>query len=340
MLKWNPHLTIRENHIDSREGVQLSDALNKRRMLVSKETMLDAIVNADSDGTSPCVEALVRERVLAKEWPSDDLLSEGVAHWVQRNWGLALPYYLWTRRDKFLDEGHDYEEIRCSALRQMLEEEAVPLPSPIPEADQVDLGSIASIPELLSVGQVLSKRVTTQFFHEQKSIDASTLGGLLRNGFSVSQRYHVPDIEEHIHNLLHGVGFAFDAYLAIFNIQDLEPGLYFYSISQDRLRLERKGNFRSEVCAGLIGHQQALTASCTIFLTVDFRRFQWRYRHERALRNLYVDVGRMAQYLILVATAYGVKNHLTPAAVDSQLADLLQLDPERHQVFYSITLGL
>jgi SagB-type dehydrogenase family enzyme len=338
-MRWKPGLTFRENHVDGRSGIQLSDALDRRRLLVSKKTLLSVIANTRSEECTESLVALQREGVLGEDWSKLGDWQRGMSHWEARNWTLALSYYLWARRDEFLDEGPNYEEIRCEALQSMLSESSVPLPDFVEPSERVDLGKPAPIPENITLGEVLRRRVTTQVFNAQSSIPPQILAGVLSNGFSVSRRFHVPDIEEHIHNLLHGVGFAFDPYVVVFNVEGLKPGIYFYSISQDSLRLESEGDFRQEVCAGLIGHQQALSAGCTIFLVVDFRRFQWRYRHERALRNLYVDVGRMAQYFILIATAYGLRNHITPATVDSSLATLLKIDSERRQVFYSITLG-
>lgn len=338
-MKWKPTLTIRENHIDGREGVQLSDPINMKRLLVAKEDVLDLIADLDSVRKTEIENALADQGALAEEWSSLSEWSAGLDHWEKRNWKLALSYYLWARRDTFLDEGPEYEAIRCEALESMLSESDLPLPSPIDDSERIDIGNVRPIPEDQSVGAVLRSRRTTQVFVADKTFDSRLFGGLLREGFSVSRRYHVPDIQEHIHNILHGVGFAFDPYIAVFNVDGLDPGIYYYNISQDRIRLESAGDYRRDVCAALIGHNQALTAACTIFLVVDFQRFQWRYRHERALRNLYVDSGRMAQYLILVATAYGLKNHITPATVDSAFATLLNIDPERRQVFYGITLG-
>lgn len=338
-MKWKPSLTIRENFIGGRKGVQLSDPIDMKRLLVSKEDMLDAIVDAGSEHHSELVVALVDQGAFAEDWSSLSKWHAGIDHWKKRNWRLALSYYLWARRETFLDEGPDYEDIRCEALRTMLDESDVPLPDPISDSEKIDLGVSFPIPESQSVGTVLGSRRTSQAFNAAKSIDCALLGGLLENGFSISSRYHTPNVKEHIHNLLHGVGFAFDPYIAVFNIDGLEPGIYYYNIGQNRIRMESPGCFRQEVCSGLIGHNQALAAACTVFLVADFRRFQWRYRHERALRNLYVDAGRMAQYLLLVATAYKLKNHLTPATVDSALAKLLKIDFERRQVFYGITLG-
>lgn len=339
-MKWKPAITLRENHIEGKQGVQISDALDRRRFLISKDRLLSAIADVEAGKETTAVKCLADLGVLAEDWTELGQWAEGIDHWNSRNWSLPLSYYLWARRDEFLDEGPNYEEIRCDALRTMLDESAVPLPDLIEPAERVPLGEPAPLPPGRTAGDVLRQRVTTQFFDPDRAIGKSVIAGILKHGFSVSKRYHIPDVAEHIHNLLHGVGFAFDPYIATFNVDGLESGIYYYSISQEWIRLKKIGNFRSEVCEGLIGHQQALSAACTVFLVVDFPRFQWRYRHERALRNLYVDAGRMAQYLLLVCTAYGVKCHITPAARDSSLARLLDIEVGRRQVFYAITLGL
>ena len=162
---------------------------------------------------------------------------------------------------------------------------------------------------------------------------------MLHYGFARTRPYHIPNAAADIRNLLQGCGCAFDPYIAVFNVENVESGIYYYSVSTERLSMLKLRDFRAAVCNSLIGHEQAFNAACTIFLVVDFPRFQWRYRHERALRNLYADVGRMAQYFILISTTFDVRNHITPAVNDDELGKLLSLDLETKQVFYSITLG-
>jgi SagB-type dehydrogenase family enzyme len=337
MLEWKPLLTVRPNHVGGKGDVQISDALGQVRYKVRKQDLLDAI--SSREGGSGIVQEFRRLGLLSEGSDIPTPILDGIDHWRSRNWTLALSYYLWSTRDEFLDEGAEYERIRCDALNEMLEESPLPLPEAISSEDEISLGTPTEIPPTISLGEVLANRRTSLKLESNGEMDKSVLHGLLLNGFLVSRPYHVPDIKQHIHNILHGVGFAFDPFLAVFDVKYLEPGIYYYNISEDRLKLIKPGMFRREVCSGLIGHEQALTASLTAFLTVDFRRFQWRYRHERALRNLYFDSGRMAQYFILVATAYGIKTHITPATVDDELSSLLDTHQDERQVFHTITLG-
>ncbi|RUM15809.1 SagB/ThcOx family dehydrogenase [Rhizobium phaseoli] len=338
MRNWKPLLTVRRNLIGGSGEIQISDALSQTRYKVRKRDLLDAL--AASGERSALVTSSFEQLGLISQNPAHfESEYEGIQHWVSRNWTLAVSYYLWSIRDDFLDKGEDYERLRCDALQEMLNESDLPLPASIPLDEAVHLPKPLPLPSGETCGEVLSKRVTTLVMSSNGQLTAAGFHGLLLHGFSVSRPYHVPDIEDHIHNILHGVGFAFDPYIAVFDVDGIEAGIYYYNISEDRLQVVKRGNFRKEVASGLIGHEQAHTASCTILLTADFSRFQWRYRHERALRNLYFDVGRMAQYLIIIATAYGIKTHITPATVDDALANLLSIDPDGRQVFHTITLG-
>jgi nitroreductase len=58
------------------------------------------------------------------------------------------------------------------------------------------------------------------------------------------------------------------------------------------------------------------------------------------LRNLYIDAGRVAQQLLLIAGAYAIGSFMTPALRDRALAALLHLDPARQAPLYSVTMGL
>lgn len=80
-------------------------------------------------------------------------------------------------------------------------------------------------------------------------------------------------------------------------------------------------------------------ASLSLFYSVNFLRYQWRYRHERALRNLYIESGRLMQKTIVIAEYLDAGSFITPALKDHKLASLLNLDTVDEVVLYSQTIG-
>jgi len=64
------------------------------------------------------------------------------------------------------------------------------------------------------------------------------------------------------------------------------------------------------------GHDAPLNASFVVLLTFHAEMAQWRYKHERALLNIFVELGQISQRLVLAAAGLGVKAHITPAVDD------------------------
>jgi nitroreductase len=73
---------------------------------------------------------------------------------------------------------------------------------------------------------------------------------------------------------------------------------------------------------------------------VDVSQYQWRYRHERALRNLYIESGNLFQRVLVVATALRLSGLPTPAFSDETVAALLNLNSVRQFPVYSLTFGM
>jgi SagB-type dehydrogenase family enzyme len=134
-------------------------------------------------------------------------------------------------------------------------------------------------------------------------------------------------------------GIAFDFHVVAYGVEGLEPGVYGYRVAQHELVLQRAGDFRQAMRSVLIGMKAPDTASWTLFMSADFLQYQWRYRHERALRHLYMTSGRLAQRLLVVAQAYRLGTLPTPATRDAETIELLQLDAFRQAPLYTLTMG-
>jgi SagB-type dehydrogenase family enzyme len=134
-------------------------------------------------------------------------------------------------------------------------------------------------------------------------------------------------------------GTAFDLYVVAYRVDDLTPGAYRYDFIDHTLQLVRPGDLRSEMSAILVGMRAPETAAFTLILAADFAQYQWRYRHERALRHLYMSAGRSGQRLLVAAQAYGLGTLPTPATRDAATCDLLRLDPRVSTPLYTLTMG-
>jgi nitroreductase len=94
-----------------------------------------------------------------------------------------------------------------------------------------------------------------------------------------------------------------------------------------------------EFAEALYGQSAPKTAAFSVAFVFDLARYCWIYRHERALRNLFVEVGRIAQYLIIAGEQLGWSALPTPAIADSKMANLLGCGSERFYPAYTLTVG-
>jgi SagB-type dehydrogenase family enzyme len=132
---------------------------------------------------------------------------------------------------------------------------------------------------------------------------------------------------------------AFDFHLVVFSVAGLEPGIYRYRVAEHDLVHQSHDELRARMRSVLIGMKAPQTASWTLLVSADFAQYQWRYRHERALRHIYMASGRIAQRVLLVGHAYGLGTLPTPATRDFPTIELLQLDPTRQAPIYTLTMG-
>jgi nitroreductase len=79
----------------------------------------------------------------------------------------------------------------------------------------------------------------------------------------------------------------------------------------------------------------------SFLFTADFERYQWRYRHSRALRNILMDLASLAHRLILATTALEHDNFLSPAIADQEAEELLNIDHREFEeaALYVVSVG-
>jgi SagB-type dehydrogenase family enzyme len=169
-----------------------------------------------------------------------------------------------------------------------------------------------------SVGALLVGRRTVRVF-DRRPLASADLAGIVE----------LPGIY-----LGAGVSFRLVAY----DVDGLSPGVWTIDERRRRAHLGVAGEFREEMSAIMCGMSAARTASLTLVLVVDMQQRQRAYPYERALRELYVDLGRLSQHLIIAAEALGLGCLITPATNDRKLAALLRLE-HRECPVYTLTIG-
>jgi SagB-type dehydrogenase family enzyme len=323
-------LSIRPDYL-SQERVMISDPFYKNHRLIKQEDLfnilLDNIGNAD--------EAIYE--VFAPQFIDEDTTNH-ILHWWERKWHPSLEYYVWSRKATFFDSHDEDGRKREEALTAY--EAHSPAPERLrPEGVVYSLPEPTELPATMTVGHNLLNRRTIRRYRDEAA-PLYSLSSLLWHGLDSVRRTRKAAQQEATMGHLRSYGSAFDIYPVLYHVDGVPIGVYYYDIEKHELTLVREGNYRSEMVTNLVDHDAPMSASWTIMIVGDFLQYQWRYRHERALRNLYIEAGRVSQWLILTGALYGLASFPTPAMVDSGLSDLLALDAQRQCPIYSLTQGL
>ncbi|MFE0423353.1 SagB/ThcOx family dehydrogenase, partial [Streptomyces sp. NPDC058953] len=131
-----------------------------------------------------------------------------------------------------------------------------------------------------------------------------------------------------------------EAYVVAYNITGLPPGLYHYSAARHCLELLGTDAPRERI-ADLTYHQEAsYQGAFTVFTTAVANRLAWKYRHPRAYRLWMYDAGHYGQTFALAATALGLGPFQTVAFADSQVEQLLGVDPDEEFAVYLLSAGV
>jgi SagB-type dehydrogenase family enzyme len=319
--------------------VLLSAPWPGKRVLVDRSALLDSIA-AEARGDEPAaavIENLGAAGVLADE-SVDPKSLDLMRHWWERAWHPSLQYHLWSRKCRYYDDKDSTGERRREVLRKY--RSAGPPPERISHSGAVhELRNPLDPSAGNSLGRILLSRKTTRAY-ERIPETQEVLSAILWHGLDGVRRTRAAAArEEDLLDDLLSYGVAFDFYVIVYAVDGLTPGVHFYNLHGHSLILLREGDLRDEMRQCMLGQAGPRTAAWTIVIVADFAQYHWRYRHERALRNLYIEAGRVAQHLIVTSTAYGLGSLPTPAIRDEQCGKLLRIVPPRQSPIYSLTMG-
>jgi SagB-type dehydrogenase family enzyme len=136
-----------------------------------------------------------------------------------------------------------------------------------------------------------------------------------------------------------GALYPVETYLAVLNVDGLEPGIYHYAVRRHELEPIWKGDCRADIAAALLD-QHFIAGSTVVFLwTAVFQRSKWKYK-QRAYRYVYLDAGQIAQNLALAAVALGLGSCQVGALYDDEVNSILGVDGEEESIVYTTAVGI
>jgi SagB-type dehydrogenase family enzyme len=136
-----------------------------------------------------------------------------------------------------------------------------------------------------------------------------------------------------------GCRHAFETYLAVFNVESLERGIYRYLPVQHGLVLERRvEDLGRRLTEASLGQKFTAASAVTFIWSVLPYRMEWRYGLA-AHRVIPMDAGHLCQNLYLAVQAVGCGACAVAAYHQQEMDELLGLDGEDEFAFYMAPVG-
>ncbi|MFX3673884.1 MAG: SagB/ThcOx family dehydrogenase [Paenisporosarcina sp.] len=259
----------------------------------------------------------------------------GVNHWINRGWTPSLDYYLSSREINYLDKGDYTGELRRKISKELGDKPTRYLPGKILKTIKLETPHHSISDEEFLNG--IWNRRSARRFNMNEVVTLEQLAFILNESSRKIKKTRI--LEEKLKNPLLSYGSAFEFYITVFSVQGLQPGIYKYDLLNEELLLLEDVQL-NEVLSAMMSNQGFTKTACfSVFLIADFEQYQWRYRHERALRNLYIETGRVMQNIIMSALELNVHGIITPALEDRKLRKLLGIDTHKLLPITSLTMG-
>lgn len=259
--------------------------------------------------------------------------------WIDRGWLCSLTLLAETIGTRYLDLSDPNLAIRENVLAGYNSRQGPPPQRlqytgkqvRLPQADTTEVAA-----ELL---QPILQRRTRRVF-TGTPVDLASVSNTLYHGLRPVREAREAAFKADKLGELISFGGAFDFYAVAFDVSGLASGVYRYAPESHSLFSVSEASLREDVSNILMQQPAPQTCSLSLFLVADYDWQMWRYRHSRALLNLYCDAGRVAQRVIIYGERFGFSSFPTPAINDSQAALLLRLpDSDRFNAIYSVSMG-
>jgi SagB-type dehydrogenase family enzyme len=254
--------------------------------------------------------------------------------WDELGWGEARVYHDATRDYPFLQMNQpgavsadrarmeDYrEESRPPSIYQHVGDQIVQLPKlEVGEAPDDRLGRMSATERTGREGLALLLDVC---FGERGKIAVAGEGQCLLKSIPSGGARHPTEV-----------------FLAAFDLDGLDAGVYHYDVEHHQLELVRGGQQSDRFASAtldLFAKHAAPPCACLVF-TSRVERAMWRYRDPRSFRAILIDAGHAVMAYRQVARLLGFKTYALQKMRDGDIARLVRVDPVVQPPLYVGTL--
>lgn len=271
----------------------------------------------------------------------DESLALNITNWINNGWFISLMYHFASIHSFYVD----YDDTTFKKKKQYIEDymlnkdssEVVEFNSNF----RINLSDVEFNDSMYfkNIYITMLKRRTIRKFRLH-SVNIAEIQIAIKKGM---QRIFTTYLNKTLTNSklkpLISYGQNFDYYISFFNVTGCESGLYKVDVVNKSLILLKKGNFSNQIFEYTSRQSNVFNAVCTFFFTLDFERVQRIYKHDKALRNMFIESGRIAQELILSFENVNLKCLPTPALEDGNICEFLEIDKSTNYPMYSLTFG-
>jgi len=136
-----------------------------------------------------------------------------------------------------------------------------------------------------------------------------------------------------------GCRHAFETYLCVLNIQDLDQGIYRYLPLEHQLLFEfAEENLNKKIRHAVLGQRYPGEAAVTFIWTTIPYRMEWRYGLA-AHKVIAIDAGHVCQNLYLACEAIGAGTCAIAAYDQGEMDKLLRIDGQDEFTIYLASVG-
>ncbi|WP_350342976.1 SagB/ThcOx family dehydrogenase [Proteinivorax tanatarense] len=135
-----------------------------------------------------------------------------------------------------------------------------------------------------------------------------------------------------------GKRYPLEMYIAIFNSNDIEKGIYHYDVISHSLTLVKSGCFKEELYHYSLNQELVLNSSMLIVLTAVFDRTLQKYSN-RGYRYVLIDAGHIGQSIYLASTYLELGVVSLGGFKDNDINKLLKINESKETSLYLIAIG-
>jgi SagB-type dehydrogenase family enzyme len=237
--------------------------------------------------------------------------------------------------DQFLESSKSKNMPR-SAQTQGLPQPSLELAVPS-DADLIDLPSpsVIKVPSI-DLRQAIEKRETLRAYAET-NLSLGELSYLLWATQGVKEVTERPATKRNVPSA--GSRHAFETWLLVNRVDDLQPGLYRYvALTHKLIRMPANQAIRQILTDACLHQKHVFESAITFFWVAVVERMTWRYP-VRGYRYLFLDAGHVCQNLYLAAEQIGCGICAIAAYDDDLVNQALQVDGKNLFTIYIASLG-